>query len=387
VPYSLFSAGKADVRERRHYLAAVLADTRRLSAAVALMFVVGASTLAIFGWLQAAAVSAVLAVAMPCILLREFARRVVYADFRPLAALAISSAVSILQLGFMAGLYWANRVTAATTFAAMGASSLIGGGAWLCANRASLKFAGRSGDWLREHWLLGRWLLAGQASEVLRIQMLPWLLAMAADQTTVGIYAACAFVAALPTPLQVGISHLIVPQLAHVDRRGGLVATDRLVRQASLWLSAAMIAYAAAVYMVSERVVPWIYGDQFHNTQHCLMVLVMSWAIAGTALPVARALLVLKLPDRGFWANLAGIIANLALGMPFVMRWGATGAAYSALIGSVLAAGLACAWYVIEVRRRFGNGSAPSSFGSALPAAALQLAESATRATLAEEKR
>lgn len=364
-PFSIYAASRADGEERRRYLGGVFADSCKLGAIVAALFAAGAAGLWMIQWSQAASISLILAVAAPCILLREFARRIVYTDFRPDLALVISGVVSALQLAFLGALFASGKLTAATSFGAMGLSSLIGGAGWLVANRRSIEFAPDSNRlWRLEHWLIGRWLLAAQASEIARINMLPWLLALVTDETTVGIYAACAFVASLPTPLHVAISNTLLPEMAHLERRSGFSATDRLVRQATGWLTAIMVAYVAAILVVSPRLVPWIYGDKFSNTQHTLIVLAITWAITGATLPMARGLLVIKGADKGFWSQLIGIAANLVLGIPMVMRWGAPGAAYAALIGSILKGGLGCYWYISGARKLLvaeGVAAAPSS--------------------------
>jgi O-antigen/teichoic acid export membrane protein len=103
--------------------------------------------------------------------------------------------------------------------------------------------------------------------------------------------------------------------------------------------------------MLSARLVPWIYGDRFTDTQHPLIVLAIAWAITGATLPAARALLVIKRPDQMLWAQLAGIGANLALGVPMTVLWGAAGAAYAALAGSAVKGALSYWWYAAGVRQ------------------------------------
>ncbi len=351
-PYNLLAAGRGDGEQRRRYLGGVLADTAMLGGIVGGLFLACAAAMWALGWSQYAIVALVLAASAPCILVREFARRVVYADFRPQAAMAISAGVSALQLAIMGVLHAFGQLNAATSFAAMGASSLIGAIAWFVADRATFKFGRHDGDrWYREHWLLGRWLLAGQAGEIVRTYMLPWLLLYAADKATVGIYTACSAVAALPTPLHVAISNMLVPQMADAEQRSGLIETDRLVRKATWWLTVSMVAFAAAVIPVSAHLVGWIYGAQFTGTQHPLIVLVIAWAITGATLPAARALLVIKRADHMLWSQLAGIAVNLLLGAPMLWKWGITGAAYAALLGTIVKGGLGCWWYAVGVRR------------------------------------
>jgi O-antigen/teichoic acid export membrane protein len=352
-PYNLKAAGKADGRERRQYLGAVLADAGLLNLVVAALFLVSAAALWAIGWTQPASICVVLMAATPCVLFRELARRVVYADFRPHAALAISAGVGALQLAFMGAFYWADRLTAGASFAAMGASSFVGVGIWLVADRKFIEFGAvdRRTRYV-EHWRLGRWLLAGQVSDIVRVQMLPWLLALVSDKNTVGIYAACAFVAALPMPLHVAFSNVLVPQLAHVHKRQGPRHTDQLVFQATRWLTAAMIAYAAPVILLSGHLVSWFYGSEFTGTQHPLIVLVLAWSLAGATLPWARALVVIDRPDQMFYSYLAGIATNMVLGVPMVAAWGAPGAAYAALVSTVVKSSLDGYWYRAEIRRQ-----------------------------------
>jgi O-antigen/teichoic acid export membrane protein len=136
-PYSLLAASRSDGSERRRYLGGVLMDAGWWSAVVATLWLAAAAIFWTCGRPREATIAIVLACASPCILLREFARRVVYADFRAGAAVAISGGVSLLQLAMLGGLYGAGRLTAATSFAAMGASSLVGAAAWLRADRTT----------------------------------------------------------------------------------------------------------------------------------------------------------------------------------------------------------------------------------------------------------
>jgi O-antigen/teichoic acid export membrane protein len=387
-PYNLMAAGKADGQDRRRYLGAVLVDSWLLNAVVGAMFLASAGVLWAGGWNQAATLCLVLTLVAPCVLMREFARRVVYADFRPHTATAISAGVGALQLGFLLALVSTDRLTAATAFLAMGASSCMGVVAWFAADRRFFEFGdpGRRVRYL-EHWRLGRWLLAGQVSDIVRGEMVIWLLWMVSDKATVGLYVACALTAAFPMPLHVAFSNMLVPQLAHVYRRQGPRQVDSLVRQAIGWLSLAMAAYATAAILLSGHLVGWLYGPKFIGTQHPLIVLVLSWSLAGATLTWARALVVVDRPDLMFYSYLAGIASNAVLCVPLVVAWGAAGAAYAALASTAIKSGLDRLWYGAEIRRQCAGEAAleaasPASFSLppvtwAEPAAGLLVAEEA----------
>jgi hypothetical protein len=64
------------------------------------------------------------------------------------------------------------------------------------------------------------------------------------------------------------------------------------------------------------------------------------------------------------WAQLAGIGANLALGVPMTVLWGAAGAAYAALVGSAMKGALSYTWYVAGVRRLLAESGEVAPLGA-----------------------
>ncbi|HEX6962806.1 MAG TPA: lipopolysaccharide biosynthesis protein [Lacipirellula sp.] len=370
-PYTVYSADHEDPAGRRAYLGSVLNHTVILSALAVLAFALAAIVLGMLGLAAYAGVAAMLAPVAPCVLLREFARRVVYAELKPHAAVAISGANSALQLALMGALHATGSLNAVTAFGAMGLSSLVVAAAWLIQHRRFIQFKGvplAPAFW--RNWSLGRWSVATQVGEIVRTQMFPWLLALAADERTVGIFAACAVIAALPTPLHVALSNILLPQFVQLQKQGGASAADRFMWQATGWLTAVMVAFFVVVAATSAWLVPAVYGPAYVGTQHALVVLTLAQVIAGASLPAARALFVMQRPDQVFASHLAGIVVNVALGIPMVHYWGITGAAYATLIGGALKALLGMAWYLVQVRREIGAQRAtcvmPTMVGPAL---------------------
>jgi O-antigen/teichoic acid export membrane protein len=287
------------------------------------------------------------------VLLREFARRVVYAELKPQAAVAISGSVSMLQIAMMSGLYVSGKLNAATSFAAMGVSSAVVAGVWFFVNRSLIQFRQAPGvAAFRKNWSLGSWSVATQVGEIVRTQMFPWLLAIVANDATAGVFGACAIVAALPTPLHVALSNILLPQFVQELKQRGAAAADHLMWQATGWLSGVMLAYFGAIVATSAWIVPAFYGEEYQGTQHAVIVLTLAQVFAGASLPAARALFVLQRPDQVFISHLAGIVINLTLGIALVQSWGIVGAAYATLAGAVLKAWLGIWWYLGEARRQ-----------------------------------
>jgi O-antigen/teichoic acid export membrane protein len=391
-PYTVFSAERNDPSQRRAYLGGVLNHTVILGAAAAAMFAAAAVVLQFLDYREWAGVAAMLAPATPCVLLREFARRVVYAELKPQLAIVISAGTSAVQLLLMALLHARGDLNAVTAFGAMGLSSVAAAALWLLANRSAIQFSGVPlSAPFAENWKLGRWSVATQVGEIVRTQMFPWLLALVAGQRNVGLFAACAVVAALPTPLHVALSNMLLPEFVQLQKRGGVAAANRFMWQATGWLTAVMVAFFVAVVATSAWLVPAIYGDSYGGTQHALVILTLAQVIAGASLPAARALFVMQRPDQVFTSHLIGIVVNIALGVPMVHWWGITGAAYATLIGAALKAGLGVVWYLIHVtgrlrdEARFAEGIPTSTILVPAFAGGGALSSSALAASAAEE--
>jgi O-antigen/teichoic acid export membrane protein len=359
----------------------VLANTFALIALASFAFAAAAVVLFNIARPEQGWVSAALAAATPFVLLREFARRVVYAELKPQTAVAISGSVSLLQLAMMAGLHLSGRLNAATSFAAMGASSAIVAAVWFFANRAMIQFRQAPGlAAFRKNWSLGSWSVATQVGEIVRTQMFPWLLAIVANDATAGVFGACAIVAALPTPLHVALSNILLPQFVQELKQRGAAAADHLMWQATGWLSAVMLAYFAVIVATSAWIVPAIYGGEYEGTQHAVIILTLAQVFAGASLPAARALFVLHRPDQVFLSHLAGIVINLTLGVALVESSGIVGAAYATLAGAIIKAVLGIWWYLAEARRQLAESTlpaiAPLRVASPAPVSELVLEES-----------
>jgi O-antigen/teichoic acid export membrane protein len=235
----------------------------------------------------------------------------------------------------------------------MGISSVIGGALWLWANREAIEFrpTGVKAAFAR-NWFLSRWTTATQIGEVVRIQMFPWLLAVALNEHTVGIYAACAAIATLSGPLQIAVSNILLPQFAAAEEQKRLADADRLMWQATAWMTLVMALFTLAVGSVSGSIVPRLYGPEFVGTQWPLLLLLVAQLISAASMPAARALVALQRPDLDFVCQLAGIVLNLAAGVPLVLEWGITGAAWSSVLAAVTKAALTAVFYTRELRAR-----------------------------------
>jgi O-antigen/teichoic acid export membrane protein len=243
----------------------------------------------------------------------------------------------MLQLGLALVLWTAGWLNADTCLGVIGLASLGGAITWYLGSRHEMEFdrpAMRAAFVL--NWPIARWIFATQISEIVRVQIFPWLVALLADTATAGLYAACMAVAALASPLLIALSNIMVPQIVREEELGGVEAVQLYVRRATIWMVPCMGAYAALLCAVSGAIVPWLYGPEFNGTGHTLVVLAISQVFLGLGVPSARALMALRRADHVFWAQLLSFAMTIVLSVPLIVWLGAVGAAYAFAVGAAV---------------------------------------------------
>jgi O-antigen/teichoic acid export membrane protein len=290
---------------------------------------------------------------IPPVLIREFARRIDYADLRPRNAVLLSGGVSLLQLALTFALFMTGRLTPASALAVVGLASLGGAVAWLVTYLKRMEFnVAEVAPAFKSNMVIGRWIFATQMSEMARIQALPWLLAGILDTAAAGLYAACYAISSLASPVLIAVSNIVVPQIVHEEHEGGVRAVRRFVAQTTAWLTFALAAYSAVLCATSAFVVQWVYGADYSNTAHTLIVLSIAQVLLASNLAPARALMVFKRADLAFWSQLASLAPTAILGVALIPWLGPVGAAYALLAGAAVKV-VATYWpYRAEVNRR-----------------------------------
>ena len=351
-PYTVHSRDYAASAQRR-YLGSVFSHLLILSGGLAIVLLTAAAALYGDSSSDASTLLLTLGLAIPAVLIREFARRIDYADLRPRNAVLLSGGVSAFQLALTAILFATDRLHAASAIAVTGVASLAGAIAWLASYRKRMEFdAADVRPAFAKNLVIGRWIFATQMSEMARIQALPWLLAAIIDTAAAGLYAACYAISSLASPVLIAVSNIVVPQIVHQEQEGGVRAVDRFVAQTTAWLTATLAAYSLAMCAMSTFIVQWIYGSGYSNTAHTLIVLSVAQVLLACNLPSARALMVFKRADLAFWSQLASLAPTAILGAILIPGFGPVGAAYALLTGAAVKVATTYWPYRTEVQRR-----------------------------------
>jgi PST family polysaccharide transporter len=166
------------------------------------------------------------------------------------------------------------------------------------------------------------------------------MLRQLAGPTAVGIYAAAVKLSELWYFLPIALASSVLPALLRARQQD---PAGYAVRQQQYYDLSAAVAYGLSVPIT--LLAPWIvslaYGPQFADAGPILVVHI--WASIFVFLGVARGQWLVNEGLQKFYlaATCAGAVANVALNLVFIPRWGGLGAAWATVASYGLAAWLA----------------------------------------------
>jgi O-antigen/teichoic acid export membrane protein len=337
-PYTVFSH-RLEGDARAEYTGTVLLQHWMLAAFTFLSLGLAGALLWIgFGSEQMAPVLLALALGTPLVLMREFRRRLAFAQLQMGTALVLDVAVLILQLVILAALAAWGAMSAVTAHGTVGlACALCGGVGLLLIRRSVIIRRSKAAGELRRSWVFGRWIVCGQMVGVVHGFVLYWLLGLMLGTTATGVFAACMTVVTLSNPFILGMSNVLGPDLARAFARGGRDEVRRVAGKNTLILGGIMAGFVGLVALFGNDLMRLFYGSEY--TGHGLTIFLMALGLMVSALgiPSDHGLRALERPALAFRASLAGLMTTLVTASLLAVWWGMPGAACGALAGSIVA--------------------------------------------------
>jgi O-antigen/teichoic acid export membrane protein len=352
VPYTIYSPQVAE-RERAAYSGSSLVHQLVLSSLAAAVVGGGALVLGVAGQPSVAALLAMVAVALPFPLVREYGRQLLFARLRFPSALALDGAVAGLQLALLLSLRRLGLLSARSAYAAVAAA--CGAGVLLAAMAAWRWFQIRRERVLpdlRANWATGRWALTGGMVGIASYQLYPWFLAATRGTAEAGALAACTGVTVIANPILIALGNLLVPKTAHAFARGGVPALGRVVRQGTLALAGVMAVVTPAMLVGGRPLLGLVYGDRYLAYGLTVGLLSLSQAVDVVAVPAACALYAMGKPSAAVKGNAIALAVTVTLGLPFVHLLGPLGVATGLVLGNGLSAAFRWREYARELRAR-----------------------------------
>jgi O-antigen/teichoic acid export membrane protein len=281
----------------------------------------------------------VLAGTAPFVLLREFSRRVILAQWRVLELVQVDLVVSFLQVAALLGLAVAGFLSAGTAHAAVGLACAVGAVIWLLPAWKDFAFRREQmrSDWQR-NWSLGAWEAGSQVVGLSQVYLLLWVLAVWVDASATGVFAACVAVVMLSNPFLVGIGNLLTVQAARAWAHEGRAALGRVVGRTTSVIALGMIVFTAALALFGAQLLVLLFGSSYAGQQQVIVLVAIARLFTAVGMMIDQGLLAMERSRLTFTFSCVGLAMTLAAGVGLLMTGaGLVGAATGLVVGSVVA--------------------------------------------------
>lgn len=337
-PYMVYSPrlkGSARVRYTGSVLIhqlglSILAVIALAVGGVALSFGVGPQGLAPVVW--------ALVVVITFILVREYARRVCFANLRFKTALILDSCVAVVQIGGLLLLAYLGLLSASMTYWIVGLACGIAAVGWLISKRKTfaLQLTRAISDFGR-NWSFGKWVFASGLLWALSMNLYPWILAAFHGTASTGVWAACFGVTAIGNPLLLGMQNFFGPKIAHSYAEGGPIILRRFVIKASGFFTLLITPFCVALLLFGGSLIVVLYGDKYAGNGLVVSILALNLLVSTVAFSFSRALFAMERADVDFAVNFVALFILLTLGFWLVKAFGPLGVACALLTGNTTA--------------------------------------------------
>ncbi|WP_263381267.1 MATE family efflux transporter [Granulicella arctica] len=184
-------------------------------------------------------------------------------------------------------------------------------------------------------WWMGRFVLAGNALNMIALQIPAWTLAFAFDATRVANYQSLLNLVGISNPVIFSINSLLIPTVAreavHGYRRARKIALDYGFRYGVLLLPA-----FTAMMLVPHAIMKLVYGGASPYTllSPLLRIFVAAFALQYIATVVGAYEGGMSRPKTYMWVQVMGTGLLLTVGVAMIFRFGVTGAVSAMFVAS-----------------------------------------------------
>ena len=270
-----------------------------------------------------------------CWQIQESMRRGLLAEFRYSTAIIGDATAYFGQVAAIAALSAWGALTLAHALEAMAVAYSVGAVIQAVQNRISFRRIASLRQTAIEFWAIGSWSLSNNIVSMLRIQIIPWMLAAAGGPAAAASFQAALNVVNLTNPVIIGLCNVIPQTAARSRQSGGNAEAWRAARVYMLMGVPPIFGYYAIVLFVPGLLLRIFYGadSPYLTLTLDLQILALAWAI-GYATDMACSYLHGVNGARfASIINVLGAITAAVLALPLIKTFGLTGGC-AALLGA-----------------------------------------------------
>lgn len=280
----------------------------------------------------------ILVVAVTFILLRDYVRRVSFAQLQMKAALLVDCSVGAVQICGLLILAHFHILSAQGAYWVMGASCGAAAVGWLLLNDTRLVISiSHSISDFRRNWSLGKWVFLSGLVWTVSMNLYPWFLTAFHGTASAAAWAVCLGAVAVGNPAVLGLQNFLGPKIAHVYAEKGRRTLCKFVLKASAASSLPMSVFALSMALFGGSLVTLLYGQKYAGNGLAVTILTLNLAVSVVMFPFSRALFAINRAGVDFVVNFIALSIMLTLGLWLARVYGVAGAVFGLLIANIAA--------------------------------------------------
>jgi O-antigen/teichoic acid export membrane protein len=273
------------------------------------------------------------------ILLRDWIRRVCFAQLQMKSALVLDCFVCVFQVGGVALLASRGNITAHTAYWVIGAASAAGSFIWLVRDRHTFEMRiDGAYEVFRCNWSIAKWIFASGAVWTVGTNFYPWILNVFHGATAVAVWGVCLGVTATTNPLLLGLQNLLGPRIAHSYAASGYTGVRQYVRRCNAILGCLILPFSCLLVLMGDLFVRMLYSSRYAGNGRVVSILALNLVASVAGFSYSRGLFVIERADLDFKINIGTLAVGLGCGFPLVVYGGPAGAAWALTIGNTTGA-------------------------------------------------
>jgi O-antigen/teichoic acid export membrane protein len=337
-PYTVFAAGKYR-NVFSDYLQLFMRINAVIGAGLALLVLIVAGVL-YFWWPEWFSITLLgLAAAVLFVFTGALARRTFYVNFDArLAAFMSMAFFATVSIGLTI-LYYQQKVNGFSVF-------LVLAMGWLVASPVFFfKYPIRSGArrfisshhrYWSGHWNYARWVLATALVFQLLGQGYLWITGILLSVEDVASLKAVQNIVSPVNLIFSSISLLILPRMAHTFQQQSIAGLTPIVRRLLVAVLGASALFILFIYAAGNPILNLVYAGKYNTALPLLYIIALTPAALGLGNVFNDTLKAMEHPKSVFYAYLGGGLTTILAGVPLILAFGLTGAAWGMVLSSLV---------------------------------------------------
>jgi len=290
---------------------------------------------------------AVIAGALPPILMRDHLRAVSCTHFRYDAAALLSGVALILQFVIMYFCYRYAALTAFAVFAAMGIASLLPALVWLYLKTEPFTFVRQQlmSDW-QVCYRYSSWLVAARFFPSVVNSLLPWLVLWMISENASGIWGSCMTLANVSMMFVIGCNNLFQPKAVVALQAQGKSAMQNVLGLSAVVFSIMLTSICLVYFFAGEQLLALAFNEKLAGYGNVVTILSVHVLICSLSVVAGNGLAALEKTRGIFFGEFFWSIVTLIAATLLMPEFGLTGAAVAICLGSLAATLIEGGWLI-----------------------------------------